>query len=139
MGAEQAAALRHGAGGGWPGVRPPGLGGLRLPFSGACGPRPASGLPLPQWPGPDLTPSAGRPQAHTWAALPGSPRLFLCLVTGLLHCIVSRGDKRQASPVCPVKSIIMIAFKPITYSFPVKNVLERPFCIANQKAHPQEQ
>lgn len=28
----------------------------------------------------------------------------------------------------------LIAFKPMTSSFPIKNVSEQPFCFANQKA-----
>lgn len=69
---------------------------------------------------------------------PGSSRLFLCLVTGFLHCIVSHGDKRQGSHP-PVRSQHPIAFKPITSSFPIKNVSEQQFCFANQKAFPLEQ
>lgn len=78
-------------------MRPPGLGAPQKPFSGTRVPHWLLQVPL-SLRDLDLTshhqrgPPPGTP-ALEWAAIPGSSRLLLCLVTGFLHCIVSHGDK----------------------------------------------
>lgn len=81
------------------------------------------------------------PTRHTWLEVGGRPwelQAIFVLITGFLHCIISHGDKRRGFHP-PVRCQHLIAFKPITSSFPIKNVSEQQFCFANQKAFPQEQ